>query len=117
MPPFYMYHNMAVPSSFPQYGAPTAIIQIPPVTNAHTGSTTNQFPAAPKLQYGTGNYYDNITQVGVSYIYSCIGLFILVFLMSSVIAFLKELAILTFELYVVRPLANSEFYHFSTNES
>ncbi|XP_064082421.1 protein lingerer-like isoform X1 [Macrobrachium nipponense] len=63
MPPFYMYHNMAaVPSSFPQYGAPTAIIQIPPVTNAHTGSTTNQFPAAPKLQYGTGNYYDNITQ-------------------------------------------------------
>ncbi|KAK7074398.1 hypothetical protein SK128_008882 [Halocaridina rubra] len=63
MPPFYMYHNMApVPSSFPQYGATAAIIQIPPVTNAHTGSTTNQFPAAPKLPYGTGNYYDNIAQ-------------------------------------------------------
>ncbi|KAK8736802.1 hypothetical protein OTU49_004650, partial [Cherax quadricarinatus] len=62
MPPFYMYHNMAaVPSSFPQYGAPT-IIQIPPVTNTHTGTNTNQFPAAPKLQYGTGNYYDNISQ-------------------------------------------------------
>lgn len=64
MPPFYMYHNMAaVPSSFPQYGTPTAIIQIPPVTNAHTGSNTNQFPAAPKLQYGTGSYYENLSQV------------------------------------------------------
>lgn len=64
MPPFYMYHNMAaVPSTFPQYGAPTAIIQIPPVTNTHTGTNTNQFPAAAKLQYGTGNYYDNLTQV------------------------------------------------------
>ncbi|XP_047471214.1 ubiquitin-associated protein 2-like isoform X6 [Penaeus chinensis] len=63
MPPFYMYHNMAaVPSSFPQYGTPTAIIQIPPVTNAHTGSNTNQFPAAPKLQYGTGSYYENLSQ-------------------------------------------------------
>ncbi|XP_071537291.1 uncharacterized protein lig isoform X7 [Panulirus ornatus] len=63
MPPFYMYHNMAaVPSSFPQYGAPAAIIQIPPVTNTHTGTNTNQFPAAPKLQYGTGNYYDNLSQ-------------------------------------------------------
>ena len=66
MPPFYMYHNMAaVPSTFPQYGAPTAIIQIPPVTNTHTGTNTNQFPTAPKLQYGTGNYYDNLTQVSV----------------------------------------------------
>lgn len=63
MPPFYMYHNMtAVPSTFPQYGAPTAIIQIPPVTNTHTGTNTNQFPAAPKIQYGTGNYYDNLSQ-------------------------------------------------------
>lgn len=78
MPPFYMYHNMAaVPSSFPQYGTPTAIIQIPPVTNAHTGSNTNQFPAAPKLQYGTGSYYENLSQVGCN---SMLGFIVLPFL-------------------------------------
>lgn len=63
IPPYFMYHNMAaVPSSYPQYGTPTAIIQIPPTTNVHTGSNTNQFPAAPKLQYQTANYYDNLSQ-------------------------------------------------------
>ena len=57
-----MYHNVAVPNSFPQYGAPT-IIQLPP--NTHTGSNTTQFPGAPKLPYASANYYDNVSQVSI----------------------------------------------------
>lgn len=55
MHPMYMYQNVAVPSTFPQY-APT-IIQLPP----NTGSGNSQYQAA-KMQYNqTTNYYETQT--------------------------------------------------------